>query len=60
MKTKVTVYRERSHPGDLETLAVLELSRVPMKGEYIVIKGRRWKVVTVHFLDDGTARVEVD
>lgn len=60
MKTRVIVYRERSHPGDIETLGVLELPRAPMKGEYIVIKGRRYKVETVDFLDNGEMEVKVD
>jgi hypothetical protein len=60
MKTKVTVTRYGRHPGDIQVVAVLELARVPTRGEYIVIKGQRYKVETVRLLDNGDARVEVE
>ena len=60
MKVKATVVRERRHPGDIETLAVLELPRVPIRGEYIEIKGRRYKVIDVRFVDSGKVTLTVD
>lgn len=60
MKVKATILRERRHPGDLETLAVLTLPRVPLVGEYIRIKLRRYTVIRVEFIDDGEVEIQVE
>ena len=56
---KATVIQEGRHPGDMRTVAVLELSRVPLKGEYLNIKGQRYRIIRVEFLDNGKVVLEV-
>jgi len=59
-KAKVTVIETVRHPGDERVIAVLELPRVPARGDYLTIKNRRVKVERVDFRDNGDVVVKVE
>jgi len=60
MKTRVTVIETVRHAGDERVIAVLELPRVPVKGDYLTIKNRLVKVESVNFHDNGVVIVKVE
>ena len=55
MKVKASIY----WADNFKPIADLELARVPMKDEYILIKGRRYRVVEVRFIDNGAVEIGV-
>jgi len=45
--------------GKRKVVGVCELARVPAKGEYLIIKGRRVMVECVQFHDNGDVDVVI-